>query len=171
VWDSGVSPPELMEFLDNHQPGRALDMGAGTGTNMLSLFQNGWEVIGVEYALRAVMIGRKKLRDNGFPPTLFLKNVTNPLSIEGKFNLIYDIGCFHSLSGEGKEAYKQNLLQYLHIGGSFLIYGFMESRIRRNGISKNDINNLKENFLLEKQKEGIDRNVRPSIWMQFKREN
>ena len=31
-WDTGVSPPELLDFLDRHPPGRALDLGCGTGT-------------------------------------------------------------------------------------------------------------------------------------------
>jgi hypothetical protein len=26
-WDSGISPPELLDFLQDHKPGRALDLG------------------------------------------------------------------------------------------------------------------------------------------------
>src|SRR3989304_4662406 len=32
-WDRGVSPPELIAFLDSHPPGRALAIGCGTGTD------------------------------------------------------------------------------------------------------------------------------------------
>ena len=47
-WDSGISPPELMEFIRSSQPGRALDLGCGTGTNIITLAKNGWQVTGVE---------------------------------------------------------------------------------------------------------------------------
>jgi SAM-dependent methyltransferase len=171
LWDSGISPPELIDFINNHQPGRALEMGAGSGTNMLTLFRAGWEVVGVEYALRAVMIGRRKLRDNGFSPSIYFKSVVTPLSVEGEFDLILDIGCFHSLSLEEKAEYNENVLRYLRTGGIFLIYGFLQSSKRRSGISKIDIDIFKEIFVLIQRNEGVDPNSRSSIWMQFGREN
>ena len=36
-WDTGVSPPELINFLQTAEPGRALDLGCGSGTNLLTL--------------------------------------------------------------------------------------------------------------------------------------
>ena len=31
-WDTGVSPPELLSFIDTHTAGRAIDLGCGTGS-------------------------------------------------------------------------------------------------------------------------------------------
>ena len=38
-WDTGVTPPELRAVVENGQvqPDRALDLGCGTGTNVLRL--------------------------------------------------------------------------------------------------------------------------------------
>jgi methylase of polypeptide subunit release factors len=39
-WDSGITPPELAEIVegpDAMPPGRALDLGCGTGTNAVYL--------------------------------------------------------------------------------------------------------------------------------------
>ena len=49
-WDTGVSPPELYDFIENHEPGRAIDIGCGTGTNVITLAQAGWQVTGVDFA-------------------------------------------------------------------------------------------------------------------------
>jgi cyclopropane fatty-acyl-phospholipid synthase-like methyltransferase len=52
-WDTGVSPPELLAHLDVHAPGRALDIGCGTGTNAITMAQHGWQVTGMDFAVKA----------------------------------------------------------------------------------------------------------------------
>ena len=32
-WDSGISPPELYDFIATHPAARAIDIGCGSGTN------------------------------------------------------------------------------------------------------------------------------------------
>ena len=65
-WDTGISPPELLDFLKDTSPGRALDLGCGTGTNLLTLANTGWEVTGVDLAGLSVIKARRKLRKSGF---------------------------------------------------------------------------------------------------------
>ena len=55
-WDSGVSPPELFEFMAAHPAGRAIDLGCGTGTNVVTLAEHGWQVTGLDYSPRAIRI-------------------------------------------------------------------------------------------------------------------
>ena len=64
-WDTRVSPPELYRFLENHPSGNALDLGCGTGTNLITMASYGWQVAGVEYAWRAVQIARSRLNRAG----------------------------------------------------------------------------------------------------------
>ncbi|MDI6770955.1 MAG: class I SAM-dependent methyltransferase, partial [Anaerolineales bacterium] len=60
-WDSGIVPPELVDFIQTRPAGRALDLGCGTGTSSLALAQAGWRVSGVDFAPRAIRIAKRKL--------------------------------------------------------------------------------------------------------------
>src|ERR1700694_3122552 len=56
-WDSGMPPPELVEWVEGSRalpPGRALDIGCGTGTNARYLLDHKWQVTGVDFVPRAV---------------------------------------------------------------------------------------------------------------------
>ena len=35
-WDTNITPPEVEDFVKTASPGRALDLGCGTGTNAIS---------------------------------------------------------------------------------------------------------------------------------------
>src|SRR2546426_628882 len=57
-WDTGIVPPEVERFVASHPPGRALDLGCGTGTNVVYLADQGGTAPGGDFAGRAVGITR-----------------------------------------------------------------------------------------------------------------
>ncbi len=61
-WDTGISPPELIAFLESHPASRALDLGCGTGTNAITMAGYGWQVTGVDFVGRAIRAGRRKAK-------------------------------------------------------------------------------------------------------------
>ena len=70
-WDTGKSPPELYSFIHKNPPGRALDLGCGTGTNIITLAKNNWDVTGVDYIPKAIHSARKKAVQTGVKANLY----------------------------------------------------------------------------------------------------
>jgi SAM-dependent methyltransferase len=176
-WDTGISPPELMAFLRDWSikhpaPGRALDLGCGTGTNVITLAKHGWKVTGVDFARLAVQAARRKARQAGVQIDLQVGDVTDLRQVSGPFDLVLDLGCFHSLSPQGREKYIQNLERLLAPAGVYLVYAFFkmpgESGPRiLPGLLEEDLNAFKPSFTLVERQDGTERGQRPSAWLKF----
>src|SRR5262245_45052343 len=61
-WDTGTPDPLLVEMIESRAiaPGRALEIGCGTGTNAIFLAQHGFKVLGVDISEIAVNRARAK---------------------------------------------------------------------------------------------------------------
>ena len=74
-WDTGGPEPLLVEFVSSGrvQPTRALDIGAGTGTNSIYLAEHGFDVLGIGSRIVVQRTRKKKLRNQTcarfIPPT------------------------------------------------------------------------------------------------------
>lgn len=170
-WDTNITPPELVEFVANHPPGRALDLGCGTGTNAIYLAQHGWQVVGVDFVPTAILQGRQKASKAQVHIALHIGDVTRlGNDIQGPFDLILDIGCFHNQTETGKQAYIANLRRLLAPGGTFLLYGFYHRPGREFGIRADDLAALTQFLSLNRQEEGKGNPERPSAWFWFQSE-
>jgi len=122
-WDTGISPPELERFVASHPPGRALDLGCGTGTNVVYLARHGWDAVGVDFVGRAVVKARQRARDAGVACTFLVGDATR-LEVAGPFDLALDMGCLHSIPVGGRAGYAAGLARAVRSGGTFLLYAF-----------------------------------------------
>lgn len=165
-WDTGITPPELMRFIAAHSPGRALDLGCGTGTNVITLAQHGWQTTGVDFSPTAIRAAHKKVAQQGLNVTLLVQDVSKLQTIPGPFDLILDIGCYHSLPQPERRAYQANLLRLLSPGGAYLLYTFFDYNGNKTGIgiSDTDIDFLAQNLTIVSKELGVDRGQRPSAW-------
>jgi len=123
-WDTGVTPPELERFVASHPPGRALDLGCGTGTNVVYLARHGWTAVGIDYACRAVAKARQRARAAGVRCELYVADVTRLDFLEPPFHLALDIGCLHSLAVGDRPRYAAGLARLVRPGGTYLLYAF-----------------------------------------------
>ena len=159
-WDTGVTPPELERFVASHPPGRALDLGCGTGTNVVYLARHGWEAVGVDFAGRAIAKARGRARDAGVSGTFLVGDVTR-LAVAGPFDLALDLGCLHSIAVSGRAGYATGLARAVRSGGTFLLYAFAPSGPTF-GLTREDVRTtFAEAFEIVGVEEGKGR---PSAW-------
>ncbi len=169
-WDTHVSPPELIQFIQYHPPGKALDLGCGSGTNSLTLARAGWDVCGVDFSLIAVKSARSKVRNLKEKVIIRLGDVTNLALIQGSYHLILDIGCFHNLPGGQKEKYSRNLNHLLLRDGTLLMYAHLRTgKNSTKGIIESDIHRIHQVVPLIDRSDSMDRKGHPSSWLIFSR--
>lgn len=177
-WDSGITPPELFNYIANHPPGRAIDLGCGTGTNVITLAQNDWRVTGVDFVPKAIRTAKRKLalskvegiKNANIQADLHVGDVTNLRGITGPFDLALDIGCFHGV--DNKSAYLDELDRLLAPSGHWLMYGFFKPASPLAGPEPAeaalDLVHAR-GFSLLSRTDGFDRGDRPSAWFLFQK--
>lgn len=169
-WDTGISPPELLDFIRSHPPGKALDLGCGTGTNVVSLARHGWRTTGIDFAAPAIARAQARARSASFEIDLRVGDVTDLHDLGGTFDLILDIGCFHSLDPAGRVAYQRNLHRLLSPGGYLLMYAFYkaDSSQAGTGLTQDDLDDFASFLHLVRRSDGMDRGRHPSIWLTWR---
>jgi cyclopropane fatty-acyl-phospholipid synthase-like methyltransferase len=167
-WDTGISPPELLDFIRSTPPGKALDLGCGSGTNALTLAKNGWHVTAVDFVAKAIRQARKKCRQEKCRIRFEVGDVTQLHQITCKFDFILDIGCFHSLDQSHIEAYARNVDRLLAYNGSYLLYGFTDGKTGKIFLSDYHTNAINKFLVLINRKDGLDKD-RLSAWFLFRR--
>ena len=126
-WDTGVPPPELVELVEGPKalrPGRALDIGCGTGTNCKYLLDHQWEVTGVDFVPQAINAAKRKAPG----AKLLVGDVTKlrEVGVSGPFDLMLDLGCFHAIPDARRAAYVGEVGQLASPGASLLMFAFGE---------------------------------------------
>lgn len=157
-WDTGITPPEVFEFIRQHKPGRAIDIGCGTGTNIVTLAKAGWQATGVDFAPHAIKLAKQKIRQTGVTAEVYVRDATRLSDINGPFDLALDIGCFHAFSRENQGKYLDELDRVLAPGGFWLLYGFLKpgTDLSGSGLVSADLDRIAARFTLLSRRDGHD---------------
>ncbi len=171
-WDTGITPPELYDFIASHPAGRALDIGCGTGTNVITLVNAGWQATGFDFASRAIQIAKRKLKHAGIQANVFTDDATQMKKVHGQFDLALDMGCFHGI--ENKMGYLTQLTRVLAPNGFWLMYGFFkqDTALTAPGLGHSDIDMISaQGLTLLSRKDGFDKRERPSAWFLYQKKS
>jgi SAM-dependent methyltransferase len=166
-WDTGVTAPEIIRYISGKTPGNAIDLGCGTGTNLLFLAQQGWNITGLDYPPLVIDKAKRKLSD--FQKTLLVADVTklSNYDLPGPYDMGLDMGCFHNLSEEGRLRYVEGLEKWIRSNGVFMVYAFQPHNNMNKGITKAEmITYFKDSFELINYEQGQGR---PSAWYYFQK--
>ncbi|MEV5895079.1 class I SAM-dependent methyltransferase [Nonomuraea fuscirosea] len=128
-WDTGVTPPELVALTEGPRrlpPGRALELGCGTGTNALYLARHGWDVTAVDLIDRAVERAREKAAEAGAAVRLLRGDATrlDELDAPGPFDLFFDLSCYCGIPLHRRDAYAAGLTRRAAPGARLLMFGY-----------------------------------------------
>jgi len=177
-WDTGVTPPELRAVVESGQVqlGRALDLGCGTGTNVLYLARHGFDVVGVDISSRAIAVAQRKIKQAGLAQRahVYSGDVTrlDALPITGLFNLALDLGCLHGVDLAARPRYAAGLAAHTRTGGLYLLYAFGPRTClgRSAGLTTQEAERLfAPAFTLLQVNHGQDRAGAESAWHTFQK--
>jgi len=129
-WDNEEPPDELIELVEEERirPGRALDVGCGTGNYTLFLASKGFEAVGVDISSAAIKKARVKAAKRNpnclFYTADFLDAKSLGSVVEGAFDLVMDYGCFHSITRQDRNRYLPSLKAVTRQGSLYLLWSF-----------------------------------------------
>src|SRR5579872_2890858 len=122
-WDTGQPEPQLVEFVTSGaiKPGRALEIGAGTGTNAIWMAERGFEVVGVDVSPLAVEKANAKLEERVLPCRFAVADFLAAPPFDGQFQFAFDRGCFHVFDEpEERKLFAAHVAAALAPGGLWL---------------------------------------------------
>ncbi|MBN1417688.1 MAG: methyltransferase domain-containing protein [Planctomycetes bacterium] len=121
-WDTGKPSTVLRKAIEEGAiaPGRAVELGCGTGTNAVFLATKGFDVTAIEIAPNALRWVQAKADAAGVKVRPILADVLAVPRLE-PFDLIFDRGCYHGVRRMGAAAYVESLRRLSHPGTKVLI--------------------------------------------------
>lgn len=119
-WDIGRAQPAFVELANEGTiKGSVLDLGCGTGDNVLEFAERGHEAWGIDIVPGAIDQARAKARLRGLSATFLVGDALEIDALNRTFDTVIDCGLFHSFSDPERELYAQQLGAVLPPGGRF----------------------------------------------------
>src|SRR2546423_3859009 len=131
-WDKSITPPEVVAVIEGGTAipsGSALDLGCGTGPNVIYLARHGWKAVGVDFSPVAIQQARRLAKDT--PGATFVQGDVSQLSrlgIDGPFDFVLDIGCYHGLPANARQDYAREVGRVNRPGALFTIWAIASDR-------------------------------------------
>ncbi|MGA2460294.1 MAG: class I SAM-dependent methyltransferase [Candidatus Bathyarchaeia archaeon] len=129
-WDSGRPPDELKGLVEGGRlkDGKVLDIGCGTGTSVLYLAKRGFQAFGVDASRVAIRKAVAKAERQSVKCSFYLLDFTDTEAVSkalSAFDILLDVGCFHSLSTQNRERYVDSLMVVSRPNSIYLLWFFI----------------------------------------------
>jgi SAM-dependent methyltransferase len=130
-WERDEVPAPVRELAERYAtPGRALDVGCGTGRDAVYLTQRGWSVTGVDATPQALDGARRRASEAGAEVGWVLGDVgqLGSLAIGDGYTLVLDRGCFHGLTDAERAGCAAGITSATSPGACLLMLAFHPRR-------------------------------------------
>lgn len=120
----------LFDRPDAPAPGRALDVGCGSGRDAVYLAGRGWQVTAVDFVDEALAKARQRAAETGVDVQWVKADVARlgELGFEPGYTLLYDFGCIHGLPDDARRRAAAGLTQLAALGATLLLGAFKKGR-------------------------------------------
>lgn len=120
----------ILGALDNPAPGRALDIGCGSGRDAVYLAKRGWQVTAVDLAQEGLEKARARAAEQGAEVNWVQGDVgqLGRLGLEPGYTLVYDFGCIQGLPDDARRGAAAGINQLVAPGARLLLFAFSAGR-------------------------------------------
>jgi cyclopropane fatty-acyl-phospholipid synthase-like methyltransferase len=177
-WDQPLPPPEIIAFAESAPPGRALDLGCGTGRASIYLAQRGWTCDGVDFIPAAVDLARERASAAGIEDRVrfFVASAAHLDEFEPFYDLAIDVGCMHNLRGDDLVSYAAGVARLTRPDGHHLLFAHLADETDSSTsarLTDTDIRSLFDStFAIERAERGtttVGDMTWPSAWFWMRR--
>ena len=117
--EHAVVPDRLLaEEVEGLAPGKALDLGCGSGPNALMLAEKGWSVLGMDWSEHAVSLANEATAQRGLDAR-FVAGDTTKWEPPERFDLV--ISTYALPGGEDSERVLRTAVQAVAEGGTLMV--------------------------------------------------
>ena len=137
-WDAVGVRAELVRLLDDGEVApathpRAIDLGCGTGANVVELARRGFEATGVDFSPVALGRARSRAQEAGVADRcrfleVDLTDATLPAAVDGPYDLLLDFGTLDDLRGTGRLQMATHMARLARPGALALCWCFYGDR-------------------------------------------
>jgi SAM-dependent methyltransferase len=126
-WDSGGPQPAIVKLAEAGRiRGSVLDVGCGTGENVLFLAAQGHESWGLDFVPVAIQRAKAKAAQRGIDAHFLVGNALELDKLGRQFDTVIDCGLFHTFSDEERPVFVEGLTGVLAAGGLLHILCFSD---------------------------------------------
>ena len=126
-WDIGRPQPAIVRLAEAGKiRGSVLDVGCGTGENVLYLAGQGHESWGLDFVPVAIQRAKAKAAQRGIDAHFLVGNALELDRLGRQFDTVIDCGLFHTFTDEERPTFVKGLSEVLPSGGLVYILCFSD---------------------------------------------
>jgi SAM-dependent methyltransferase len=127
-WDIGRPQREIVQLATTGSiRGDVLDLGCGTGENLLHLVGLGHKGVGIDLSLTAIEKARRKAATRQLGARFIVGDALKLEELGERFDTGIDCGLFHTFSNRMRRAFTKSLKSALKPGGVYFMLCFSEN--------------------------------------------